>query len=95
VIEESYDAIVLGVGAMGSATIYHLAKRGHRCLGLEQFNVPHDRGSSHGITGIVRLAYYEHASYVPLLRRAYELWRELETEAKNQLLHIVGSVLLR
>jgi sarcosine oxidase len=92
VIEESYDVIVLGIGAMGSAALYHLAKRGRRCLGLEQFNIPHDRGSSHGITRIIRLAYYEHPSYVPLLRRSYELWRELETHANSRLLHITGSV---
>ena len=87
-----YDAIVLGVGGMGSAALYHLARRGRRCLGLEQFNIPHDRGSSHGVTRIIRLAYYEHPSYVPLLRRAYELWRELESEAGIRLLHITGSV---
>src|SRR5437868_3203126 len=87
-----YDAIVLGVGGMGSAALYHLARRGRRCLGLEQFNIPHDRGSSHGVTRIIRLAYYEHPSYVPLLRRAYELWRDLESEAGMRLLHITGSV---
>jgi len=92
VIEESYNVIVLGVGAMGSAALYHLAKRGHKCLGLEQFNIPHERGSSHGITRIIRLAYYEHPSYVPLLHRAYELWRELEIQAKSRLLFITGSV---
>src|SRR4029450_10190989 len=78
---DRYDAIVLGVGGMGSAALYHLARRGKRVLGLERFNIPHDRGSSHGITRIIRLAYYEHPSYVPLLRRAYELWRELEAES--------------
>jgi sarcosine oxidase len=77
---------------MGSAALYHLARRGQKCLGLERFNIPHDRGSSHGITRIIRLAYYEHPSYVPLLRRAYELWRELETEAGVPLLHITGSI---
>src|ERR1700683_4187001 len=87
-----YDAIFLGMGAMGSAALYHLAKRGRKCLGLERFNIPHDRGSSHGITRIIRLAYYEHPSYVPLLRRAYELWRELQAEAGVQLLHITGSI---
>jgi sarcosine oxidase len=77
---------------MGSAALYHLAKRGLKCLGLERFNIPHDRGSSHGITRIIRLAYYEHSSYVPLLLRAYELWRELEAEADTRVLHITGSV---
>lgn len=88
----AYDVIVLGVGAMGSATIYHLARRGRRVLGLEQFDIPHDLGSSHGVTRIIRLAYYEHPSYVALLKRAYELWRELEKGFGEQLLFITGSV---
>lgn len=91
-MNKRYEVIVLGVGAMGSAALYHLAKRGRKCLGLEQFNIPNDRGSSHGITRIIRLAYYEHPSYVPLLRRCYELWRELETHAGEGLLHITGSI---
>lgn len=77
---------------MGSAAVYHLARRGRRVLGLERFDVPHEMGSSHGVTRIIRLAYYEHPSYVPLLRRAYELWRELQAEAGEQLLHITGSI---
>ena len=77
---------------MGSAALYHLARRDKRVLGLERFDVPHELGSSHGLTRIIRLAYFEHSSYVPLLRRAYELWRELETEAGEQLLHITGIV---
>jgi len=85
-----YDAIVAGVGGMGSAAVYHLARRGKRVLGLERFDVPHDQGSSHGVTRIIRLAYYEHPSYVPLLKRAYELWRELQDAAGEQLLHITG-----
>ena len=60
---------------MGSSAIYHLAKRGIKVLGLEQFDIPHAEGSSHGVNRIIRLAYYEHPSYVPLLRRAYELWK--------------------
>lgn len=77
---------------MGSAALYHLARRGKRVLGLERFDVPNDMGSSHGLTRIIRLAYFEHSDYVPLLRRAYELWRELEAEAGEQLLHITGIV---
>lgn len=88
----SYDTIVIGVGGMGSATCYHLARRGRRVLGLEQFGIPHMRGSSHGYTRIIRLAYYEHPSYVLLLRRAYELWREIEQTAGEQLLYITGSI---
>lgn len=89
---DRYDAIVLGLGGMGSAALYHLAKRGKKVLGLERFNIPHEQGSSHGITRIIRLAYYEHPSYVPLLRRAYQLWRELEEQFGSRLLHITGSV---
>ena len=87
-----FDAIVVGVGGMGSAALYHLARRGRSVLGLERFDVPNELGSSHGITRIIRLAYYEHPSYVPLLRRSYELWRELEGAAGEQLLHITGSL---
>ena len=88
----SYDVIVIGVGGMGSATVYELASRGLRVLGLERFDVPHDLGSSHGVNRIIRLAYFEHTSYVPLVRRAYERWRELESASGEQLLHITGSV---
>lgn len=77
---------------MGSAAAHHLAARGLRVLGLERHNIPNDAGSSHGITRIIRLAYYEHPSYVMLLRRAYELWRALEAQAGEQLLHITGSI---
>lgn len=87
-----FDAIVVGVGGMGSATAYHLARRGKRVLGLERFDIPHSMGSSHGISRIIRLAYYEHPSYVPLLLRSYELWRELEQGFGEQLLHITGSL---
>jgi sarcosine oxidase len=92
VTKRSYDVIVIGLGAMGSAALFHLARRGRKVLGLERFNIPHDRGSSHGITRIIRLAYHEHPSYVPLLRRAYELWHELERFAGITLLHITGSI---
>jgi sarcosine oxidase len=87
-----YDVIVIGVGGMGSAAVYHAAARGAAVLGLEQFEVPHARGSSHGLTRIIRLAYWEHHSYVPLLRRAYTLWRELERDAGEQLLIVGGSI---
>jgi sarcosine oxidase len=87
-----FDAIVVGVGGLGSAALDHLARRGRSVVGLERFDVPNELGSSHGITRIIRLAYYEDPSYVPLLRRSYELWRELETAAGEQLLHITGSL---
>src|SRR3712207_3991515 len=77
---------------MGSATSYYLARRGKRVLGLERFGIPHSMGSSHGHTRIIRLAYYEHPSYVLLLKRAYELWREIQRTAGERLLHITGSI---
>jgi sarcosine oxidase len=89
---ERFDVVVLGVGGMGSATCHHLALRGKRVLGIERFDIPHSLGSSHGVTRIIRQAYYEHPSYVPLLRRSYALWRDLETGNGERLLHITGSV---
>ena len=73
-----YDVIVLGVGGMGSAACFELARRGRKVLGLEQFPLVHDRGSSHGQSRIIRTAYHEHPNYVPLVRRAFERWYELE-----------------
>src|SRR5947209_13211265 len=87
-----YDVIVAGVGGMGSAACYQLARRGRRVLGLERFTVPNRMGSSHGHSRIIRLAYFEDPSYVPLLRRAFELWRTLEKEAGRQLLHMTGCL---
>lgn len=87
-----FDTIVVGVGGMGGAACYHLAKRGRRVLGLERFDIPHTRGSSHGYTRIIRLPYYEDPSYIPLLRRAYELWGEMQAVAGEQLLHITDSI---
>lgn len=89
-----YDVIILGVGAMGSAAAYQLAGRGARVLGLEQFDIPHARGSSHGYSRMIRTAYFEHPDYVPLLRRAYELWRELEQVSGQTLLHLTGGLYL-
>ena len=79
---------------MGSAAAAHLASRGHRVLGLEQFHAAHDRGSSHGRSRVIRLAYFEHPAYVPLLRRAYELWRRLETDTGRQLMQITGGLMI-
>src|SRR4029079_544466 len=87
-----YDVVVCGLGVMGSAALYHLARRGRRVLGIDRYPPGHDRGSSHGETRIIRLAYFEHPSYVPLVRRAYELWREIEVEAARPLLHVTGIV---
>jgi sarcosine oxidase len=90
----TYDVAVVGLGVMGSAAAYHLAKRGLRVLGLEQFGPAHDRGSSHGRTRIIRLAYWEHPDYVPLLRRTYELWRALEAETGRTLLVKTGGLMI-
>ena len=88
----SYDVIVLGIGGMGSAAVYHLARRGRKVLGLERFSLAHDQGSSHGVNRIIRLAYAEDPSYVPLARRSYELWRELENRVGERLLFITGGL---
>jgi sarcosine oxidase len=85
-----FDVVVCGLGAMGSAALHHIASRGKRVLGLDRYTPGHDRGSSHGGTRIIRLGYFEHPSYVPLLWRAYELWRELEATAGRKLLHVTG-----
>lgn len=87
-----FDVIVVGVGGMGSAACWNLAKRGQRVLGIERFDIPHAMGSSHGITRIIRLPYYEDPAYVPLLRRAYALWRELEATSGETLLVVTGSI---
>ena len=76
---KTYDTAVIGLGAVGSATLYNLAERGSRVIGLERFEPGHDRGSSHGESRIIRLSYHEDFSYVPLLHRAYEEWRAFET----------------
>ena len=88
-----YDVVVVGIGGMGSATLYQLARRGLKVLGIEQFGqVAHNMGSSHGLTRIIRLAYYEDPSYVPLLRRAYELWTQIEQETDEQIYYQTGSL---
>ena len=88
----TWDVIVIGVGGMGSATCWQLAQRGQRVLGLERFDIPHSMGSSHGISRIIRLPYYEDPAYVPLLHRAYELWAEAERATGTTLLVMTGSV---
>lgn len=90
---ETVEVIVLGMGAMGSAACYHLARRGIRVLGLEQFAVGHNRGSSHGQTRMIRQAYFEHPDYVPLLKRAYVLWDELNDMSGELLFERIGLIL--
>src|SRR5436190_23356420 len=85
-----YDVAVVGLGAMGSAALAAVARRGARAVGIERFAPGHDRGSSHGETRVIRLGYFEHPSYVPLLRRTYDLWRELEKASGERLLHVTG-----
>ncbi len=76
----------------GSATAYHVAARGRKVLALEQFNIPNDLGASGGVNRIIRLAYAEDPRYVPLLRRAYRLWRELGRTVRERLLFITGGI---
>ena len=89
-----YDVIVLGVGSMGSAACYHLAKRGISVLGIDRFEIPHNQGSHHGKSRMIRKAYYEHPDYVPLLERAYELWDQLEHDSSEQILYKNGALYL-
>lgn len=89
-----YDAIVVGLGAMGSATLYHLARRGWRVLGIEQSSPANALGSSHGDSRIIREMYFEHPLYVPLVQRAYELWRELESLTGKSLMTINGGLMI-
>jgi len=93
-MEEPCDAIVLGLGAMGSATLYQLAKRGQRVLGIDQYSPPHDRGSSHGDTRITRLAIGEGAEYTPLALRSHEIWREIEAQTGADLLTTTGGLVI-
>lgn len=85
-----YDAIVIGLGGVGSATLYHLAKRGVKVLGLDRWAPGHNNGSAHGETRVIRQAYFEHPDYVALLQRSYALWDNLETETKQQLFNKIG-----
>src|SRR5690348_1638190 len=92
--QESFDVIVAGLGAMGSAAAYHLARRGARVLGLDRFAPPHANGSSAGRTRIIREAYFEHPDYVPLVQRAYELWTALERDSGRRLLQPTGGLMI-
>jgi sarcosine oxidase len=85
-----YDVIVVGVGSMGSAACYHLAKRGAKVLGVEQFDIVHQNGSHFGQSRLIRKAYFEHPDYVPLLLRSYENWKEIEDIANTQLYFETG-----
>ncbi len=93
-MSRSYDVIVAGLGAMGSAAAFHLARRGQRVIGLDRYAPPHDRGSSSGRSRIIREAYFEHPAYVPLVQRAYELWRELEYGSGRTLMTPTGGLMI-
>lgn len=85
-----FDYIVIGVGSMGSSTCYHLAKSGASVLGIEQFELAHEKGAHSGQSRIVRKAYFEHPDYIPLLERAYQNWEEIELVSGNKVYHPTG-----
>jgi sarcosine oxidase len=89
-----HDVLIAGLGAMGSSAAYHLGRRGVRVCGFDRFSPPHAMGSSHGQTRIIREAYFEDPVYVPMVQRAYELWRELEREAATPLLLQTGGLMI-
>jgi sarcosine oxidase len=91
-MENEYEAIVIGLGAMGSASTYQLAKRGVKVLGIDRYAPPHKLGSTHGSARIMRLAIGEGAHYTPLSKRSYELFREIEGEAQTKLLDVTGML---
>lgn len=91
-MHDGFDAIVVGLGAMGSSALESLTRRGRRVLGVDRFNPPHDRGSSHGGSRVIRLSYFEHPDYVPLLRGAYECFDRLSRDAGERLRHETGLV---
>ena len=91
---EKYDVLVLGLGAMGSATAYQLAKRGRRVLGIDRFAPPHASGSSHGESRITRLAIGEGVHYTPLALRSHEIWREIGRETGADLLTVTGGLMI-
>ncbi len=90
--ETRADVIVVGVGGIGSAVVEALARRGLSVLGIERFTIGHDRGSSHGDSRIIRLAYFEHPDYVPLLRAAFDAWDDVERRTGERLVHRTGIV---
>ena len=90
----TYDAIVVGLGALGSSALFHVASRSRRVLGIDAFDPPHTLGSTHGRSRIIREAYYEHPSYVPLLRLAYARWSELEQRSGERLFLRTGGLML-
>jgi sarcosine oxidase len=92
--KNNFDVIVIGVGSMGGAACFQLAGRGARVLGLERFDIPNAMGSAAGFSRMIRLAYFEHPDYVPLLRRSYQLWKELSADLGRDIIHITGGLML-
>jgi sarcosine oxidase len=90
-VNESVDMVVVGLGALGSATAYQLAARGHRVLGLEQFELGHERGASHDTSRIVRRSYHT-PEYVRLAAEAYDDWSELSSAAGERLITTTGGL---
>src|SRR5258706_2973311 len=93
-MKNDYDVIIVGLGAMGSAAAFHLAKSGQRVAGFDRFHPPHSFGSSHGSSRIIREAYFEHPIYVPLVQRAYELWVDLENLTGRNLFVQTGGLMI-
>lgn len=89
----TYDAVVAGLGGMGSAALAQCAMRGARVLGIEQFDPVHDLGASSGKSRIIRQAYFEDPAYVPMLLRAYELWRDLQRRSGEELMRLTGLLM--
>ncbi|HUK63280.1 MAG TPA: N-methyl-L-tryptophan oxidase, partial [Dongiaceae bacterium] len=89
-----YDVAVVGLGAMGSAALWQLARQGVRVVGVDRFRPPHDAGSTHGQTRIIREAYFEHPLYVPLVQRAYRMWDHLERISGYELFKPTGGLML-
>lgn len=93
-MKANYDVAIVGLGAMGSAAAHELARRGTRVVGFDRYQPPHAMGSTHGRSRIIREAYFEHPLYVPLVRRAYERWAELEEESGRTLFRQTGGVMV-
>jgi len=91
---EQYDLIVCGLGAMGSAAFYHASRRGLRVLGIDRFDPPHTFGSSHAESRITRLAVGEGEQYLPFVARSHEIWRDLERQTGEELLHQPGGYII-
>lgn len=91
---DKLDVIVVGLGAMGASAAMRLAMRGRSVLGLDVHEPPHQHGSHHGESRIIRKAYYEHPSYVPLLERTFALWSDLEARSKQRLMTLTGGLMI-